>query len=243
MLLIDPPLWTAHGRLWSHLVSDTSVAELHRFADRVGLPAWGFEGDHYDVPQERYAECVAAGAREVAPREVVRALQRAGLRVQKRRGERVVHTYAEPAWLPPGSRADVIASRQEGPPAQTVVVRLAVLWTDPSEEDRVLVRPRTDGDRGPDLPSLRVDGSVEAALDRLTGEHAPGSSPVLRGYVRNTVPDPTPDYRWPAPRASFAVWSVTVTSAPREGTWRTHARAERELSHRHWWPLFAGGLR
>ena len=29
---IDPPTWPGHGRLWSHLVSDTSYAELHEFA-------------------------------------------------------------------------------------------------------------------------------------------------------------------------------------------------------------------
>ena len=28
-ILIDPPLWPRHGRVWGHLVSDTSLAELH----------------------------------------------------------------------------------------------------------------------------------------------------------------------------------------------------------------------
>ena len=37
-ILIDPPYWPAHGRLWSHLVSDTSVEELHAFAERLGIP-------------------------------------------------------------------------------------------------------------------------------------------------------------------------------------------------------------
>ena len=55
---IDPPAWPAHDRLWSHLVSDISVAELHEFADRTGIPRRAFEGDHYDVPQERYADLV-----------------------------------------------------------------------------------------------------------------------------------------------------------------------------------------
>ena len=59
---IDPPAWPAHDRLWSHLVSDVSVAELQEFADRMGIPRRAFEGDHYDVPQERYADLVAAGA-------------------------------------------------------------------------------------------------------------------------------------------------------------------------------------
>ena len=54
-ILIDPPRAEAHGRRWSHLVSDTSLDELHRFARSVGIPERGFEGDHYDVPEERYA--------------------------------------------------------------------------------------------------------------------------------------------------------------------------------------------
>ncbi len=90
MLLIDPPLWTAHGRLWSHLVSDTSLEELHAFADRIGIPRRAFEGDHYDIPQERYADCVALGAVEAAPRDVVRALQTSGLRLPKRKGDKGV---------------------------------------------------------------------------------------------------------------------------------------------------------
>ncbi|MGO2004190.1 DUF4031 domain-containing protein, partial [Arthrobacter rhombi] len=31
-ILIDPPLWPAHGTVFSHLVSDVSVEELHAFA-------------------------------------------------------------------------------------------------------------------------------------------------------------------------------------------------------------------
>ena len=33
-VLIDPPRWPAHGRVWSHLVSDESYDELHAFAAR-----------------------------------------------------------------------------------------------------------------------------------------------------------------------------------------------------------------
>ncbi len=52
-VLIDPPRWPAHGRLWSHLVSDLSYPELHDFAAANRLPARGFDHDHYDVPQEK----------------------------------------------------------------------------------------------------------------------------------------------------------------------------------------------
>ena len=97
-LLIDTPRWPAHGRLWAHLVSDTSLAELHVFASHAGIPTRSFEGDHYDVPAERHAEVVAAGARLVEGRVVVKALQRSGLRLPKRKGERVLATWPLASW-------------------------------------------------------------------------------------------------------------------------------------------------
>ena len=68
-VLIDTPLWPKHGTVWSHLVSDRSVAELRAFAERNGVPPRAFDLDHYDVPIERYDELVAAGAEPVTPRE------------------------------------------------------------------------------------------------------------------------------------------------------------------------------
>lgn len=85
MILIDPPAWTAHGRLWSHLASDVSFEELHAFAAELGVPSRGFDGDHYDLPAERYADAVAAGAVPVSSREIVAKLHAAGLRRRKRR--------------------------------------------------------------------------------------------------------------------------------------------------------------
>ncbi|HLT61907.1 MAG TPA: DUF4031 domain-containing protein, partial [Microlunatus sp.] len=72
MIYVDPPTWPGHGRLWSHLISDVSYDELHRFAARVGLPRQAFERDHYDVIAERYPDVIAAGARPVSSREIVR---------------------------------------------------------------------------------------------------------------------------------------------------------------------------
>lgn len=81
MILVDPPTWPGWGRTWSHLVSDTSIAELHAFAAGVALPRKLFDEDHYDVPVERYDEVVAAGAHEVSGSELIRRLIRSGLRV------------------------------------------------------------------------------------------------------------------------------------------------------------------
>lgn len=84
MILLDPPLWPRHERLWSHLVSDSSLDELHAFAARAGIPPRAFDLDHYDVPDERYDELVALGAVPVDTRELVRRLRASGLRIRAR---------------------------------------------------------------------------------------------------------------------------------------------------------------
>jgi hypothetical protein len=82
-ILIDRPQVPWRGRLWSHLASDTSYDELHAFAEAVGIPARGFDGDHYDVPAEHFDAVVAAGATVVRSRELVERLIAAGLRRRK----------------------------------------------------------------------------------------------------------------------------------------------------------------
>lgn len=83
-VLIDPPRWPAHGRVWAHLVSDASYEELHAFAEANEIPRRGFDHDHYDVPGERYELLIAAGAVPVDSRELLRRLDAAGLRQPKR---------------------------------------------------------------------------------------------------------------------------------------------------------------
>lgn len=88
MILIDPPLWPARGRVWSHMVSDVSFEELHAFAERLGVPPRAFERDHYDVPSELYDAAVALGASPVGCQELLRRLTAAGLRRRKFAGPR-----------------------------------------------------------------------------------------------------------------------------------------------------------
>ncbi|WP_402461704.1 DUF4031 domain-containing protein [Isoptericola aurantiacus] len=92
-ILIDPPAWPAHDRLWSHLVSDASLHELRTFARAAGIPDRALDHDHYDVPAERYEGLVAAGARPVDGRDLARRLAASGLRVpghERRRAKRAV---------------------------------------------------------------------------------------------------------------------------------------------------------
>ena len=80
-ILIDEARWWFRGRKWCHLVSDVSYEELIEFADSVGIPRRGFQGDHYDIPEEYRDEMIAAGAVVVESRELVRRLRDAGLRL------------------------------------------------------------------------------------------------------------------------------------------------------------------
>ncbi|MFO7251159.1 MAG: DUF4031 domain-containing protein [Actinomycetes bacterium] len=85
-VLIDPPNWPGpRGLLWSHLVSDCSLEELHEFAARLGAPRRAFDRDHYDVPETAYARAIALGAEPVSSRELVRRLTAAGLRRRRLR--------------------------------------------------------------------------------------------------------------------------------------------------------------
>lgn len=81
---VDPPLWPAHGTVFSHLISDKSLDELHAFAAAAGVPERAFDGDHYDVPERRYDDLVAAGAIPVEARVLVRKLIASGLRIPAR---------------------------------------------------------------------------------------------------------------------------------------------------------------
>jgi len=83
-VLVDEPLWPAHGRLWAHLVSDESLDELHVFARANDVPARAFDLDHYDVPEEIIPRLVAAGAHHVQGKELVRRLIASGLRIRSR---------------------------------------------------------------------------------------------------------------------------------------------------------------
>jgi uncharacterized protein DUF4031 len=184
-VLIDPPGWRAHGRLWSHLASDASFEELHAFAQRAGVPARSFEGDHYDVPEERYAALVAAGALPVPGRELVRRLQRSGLRRPKRRGERVLASFPARGER----RLDTVLSVLSPPGPVRAVQLLAVARA------QVLVLP--DGATGTEgflLPRVDVpqDADPQVILAELGGgvlgpAWRYGGPPVQVGYLRQVL--------------------------------------------------------
>jgi hypothetical protein len=81
VILIDEPRWWFRGHRWCHLVSDSSLDELHAFADSNEIPRRGFQGDHYDVPEHYRQRLIDGGALVVESRELVRRLRAAGLRL------------------------------------------------------------------------------------------------------------------------------------------------------------------
>ena len=65
-----------------HLVSDTSLEELHRFAAGIGLRRGWFQGmrkrhPHYDLTTDhKRAQAITAGAKLVSSKELIRRLLR-----------------------------------------------------------------------------------------------------------------------------------------------------------------------
>ncbi len=82
-ILVDRAVWPWRGRLWAHLVSDSSYDELHEFAERIGLPRHAFQGDRYDVPAAVRELAIRLGAQPVEVRELVARITSAGLRRRK----------------------------------------------------------------------------------------------------------------------------------------------------------------
>lgn len=97
----DTPRWPRHGMLWGHLISDTSLEELHELAARAGLPPRAFDLDHYDWPDSARESLAEAGARFVADGELTRILLASGLRVKlrDRPAARAARTAAHAAAL------------------------------------------------------------------------------------------------------------------------------------------------
>jgi Protein of unknown function (DUF4031) len=87
VIYVDKAIWPgkgrAAGRLWAHLVSDVSYAELHEFAERLGVPRRAFDRDHYDIPSELVPVAISLGAQALNSRDLVRRLMQSGLRRPK----------------------------------------------------------------------------------------------------------------------------------------------------------------
>lgn len=102
-IFIDPPAWPAHGTVFSHLISDASLEQLHAFAAGAGLSPRAFDRDHYDVPAHRYQDLVESGAVPVTGSQLVRLLAASGLRVTARERPEKVRKNLQAGWSRLGS--------------------------------------------------------------------------------------------------------------------------------------------
>ena len=169
-IYIDPPVWPAHGTVFSHLISDASLAELHEFAAAAGISERAFDRDHYDVPAHRYDELVQAGAKELSGAELTRTLIASGLRIPlKERPEkirpRLLRTW-EAAFAPRLERADASAESRARLAAQVAELGESLLqaWEQPHRayhHSGHLSQMLTDLDR---LYAYRTQGSTPLVL-------------------------------------------------------------------------------
>ena len=76
MILVDQPIWPAHGRHFAHLVSDESFVELHRFAGRqqgrsihgaIPRPSWPLGFGSFRVLRRAQQSSAAARAGRERP--------------------------------------------------------------------------------------------------------------------------------------------------------------------------------
>lgn len=106
MIYIDPPYWPAHGTVFSHLISDASLAELHDFAAANGVAKRTFDLDHYDVPARHYDDLVAAGAVAISGKDLARTLVASGLRIKAKYRVKSADSVLALRWdaLLPGQR-------------------------------------------------------------------------------------------------------------------------------------------
>lgn len=169
-IYIDPPTWPAHGTVFSHLISDVSLAELHGFAAAAGISERAFDRDHYDVPAHRYEDLVQAGAIELSGSELTRTLIASGLRIPlKERPEKIRPRLLrawEAAFTPRITRLEAPAELRAQLTAQVAELGESLLqaWEQPHRayhHSGHLSQMLTDLDR---LYAHRTQGSTPLAL-------------------------------------------------------------------------------
>lgn len=184
-IYIDPPVWPAHGTVFSHLVSDVSLAELHEFAATAGISERAFDRDHYDVPAHRYEELVRAGAIELSGAELTRTLIASGLRIPlKERPEKIRPRLLrawEAAFAPRLEGAEASAAPQAQITAQVAELgeRLLQAWEQPHRAYH----------HSGHLSQMLAD------LDRLYAAYPQGSAPlalVLAAWFHDAVYEGVP---------------------------------------------------
>ena len=184
-IYIDPPVWPAHGTLFSHLISDASLAELHEFATAAGISERAFDRDHYDVPAHLYDELVRAGAVELSGAELTRTLIASGLRIPLKERPEKIHPRLLRAWeaafTPRLKRVEAPAANQAQLTAQVAELGESLL--------QVWEQPHRAYHHSGHLSQMLTD------LDRLYTHRAQGATPlalVLGAWFHDAVYEGAP---------------------------------------------------
>ncbi|QPC87681.1 DUF4031 domain-containing protein [Mesorhizobium sp. NBSH29] len=78
---VDAAIWKWAGRNWCHLMAD-DVAELHRFAARLGVNRLVYQGPprtsapHYDITAYERSRAILLGAKACTREEIVAVFRR-----------------------------------------------------------------------------------------------------------------------------------------------------------------------
>jgi len=247
-LWIDQPIWPRHGTVFAHLVSDTSFDELHAFAADAGLHPRAYHGDHYDVPQERYAAVVSAGATSTTGADVVRRLLASGLRLRKRQGDRPVARI--PALVfPDGTRAAVDLLLSDRPVTTPGVFAAMVFVQDADGRFAVVHSPRRDSWGSPGGWCEPGESAADAAVREVREEIGlvlPADDLEVCAYERFEV-DGEVRGRWPTGRSYLQVYRARLgVHAPALAAseddvdgwrWVDREAFEALCGREFWWPM------
>ena len=247
-LWIDEPIWPAHARHFCHLVSDTSYDELHELAAQAGLPPRAFDGDHYDVPEELWADVVRAGAQPTTGPDLVRRLNASGLRLRKRKGDRGIMRYLDLSF--PNGPSDVDLVFSERPIAEHRVSAAMLFLRDAQGHFAAVYSIRRDEWGSPGGWREPGESPVENAVRETyeeTGLIVPERAVRPTGYERFTPRTDDNVFTRDAPylqvfRAELAQTRPDLTHGDdgiRETRWAAPDEFAELCRHLFWWPLAA----
>ena len=243
---IDEPIWPAHGRHFAHLVSDTSYAELHALARVVGLHPRSFDGDHYDVPDVRWHDAVAAGATPTSGVDLARRLNASGLRLRKRKHDRGVARQLDVPFPNGASDVDLVASTV---PVDERRVLAAMVFVRDSRGDFAAVHSVRRAEWGSpggwrEADESPVDNAVRETREE-TGLLLDPARVLPCGYERFTPR--TDDNLFDAARPYLQVFRTELDVARPPLTngddgihatrWVTPQEYAAHCGHLFWWPL------
>lgn len=243
---IDQPIWPAHARHFCHLVSDTSYDELHEVAARAALPSRAFDGDHYDVPEERWDEAVRAGAVPTTGPDLVRRLNASGLRLRKRKSDRGVRRYLNHPFPNGPSHVDLVLSAE--PIHEPQVTAAMVFLRDAGGDFAAVYSIRRDEWGSPggwrEPGESPAQNAVREAFEE-TGLVLRASAVEPVGYERFTPLTTDNVIRPEAPylqvfRAAVPTVRPALTQGDegiRETRWASPDEFAELCGHLFWWPL------